>query len=49
MYDGAPSQRPARRQRDAPGAGFDMTAFGVLTAWAVVMTMLTTRLFRWSD
>lgn len=31
------------------GGGFDAVAFGVLVVWAVVMTVLTTRFFRWSD
>ena len=31
------------------GAGFDVLAFGVLAAWAVLATLATTRLFRWSD
>lgn len=36
--------------RAAMTAGvFDVAAFGLLTAWAVVTTLLATRFFRWSD
>ncbi|MDO5698228.1 MAG: ABC transporter permease [Dermatophilus congolensis] len=31
------------------GGGLDLVALGILIAWALVATLATTRLFRWSD